>query len=92
MLPPAAKPIYPDGDMPMRTPLSTRVSGLALTLLVAVTPLLLPVLAMAQDDGAPPEPTLRRTAPLWLGYLVMFLLVAVVVVVSLIPSKRSHQD
>jgi hypothetical protein len=28
----------------------------------------------------------------WLGMFVMFVLAAVVVVVSLMPSKRGHQD
>ena len=52
---------------------------------------LAPAIAWAQDN-APPQPTLRKSAPAWLGYLAMFVLLVVVIVVSLMPSKRSHQD
>ncbi len=50
-----------------------------------------PVVAWAQTEGVP-QPTLNRGSPVWLGYLVMILLLAVVVAVSLMPSKRGHQD
>jgi hypothetical protein len=49
-----------------------------------------PAVALAQT--APPPPQLQKVPPVWLGYLVMALLLAVVLAVSLMPSKRSHQD
>ncbi|MHC5023825.1 MAG: hypothetical protein ACYTGG_07925 [Planctomycetota bacterium] len=61
-------------------------AGLAM---MAVAASLWPAVALAT---APPAPTLRKTAPAWMGYGVIFLLVVVVLTVSLLPSKRSHQD
>jgi Na+/H+ antiporter NhaA len=52
---------------------------------------LVPAAAMAQES-APPAPTLSRSLPPWVGYIVMVLLLAAVVGVSLMPSKRGHQD
>lgn len=49
-----------------------------------------PAIAMAQQ--AAPQPKLDKAPPVWLGLLVMVLLLAVVMAVSLMPSKRSHQD
>jgi hypothetical protein len=49
-----------------------------------------PMITLAQT--APKSPQLQKTPPVWLGYLVMALLLAVVLAVSLMPSKRSHQD
>jgi FtsH-binding integral membrane protein len=60
--------------------------GLAL---VAALAFLWPAAAIA---AAPPTPTLRKTSPAWVGYAVMFVLVVVVLTISLLPSKRSHQD
>lgn len=59
-------------------------------LMVLVVVVLMPAIALAQE--VPPAVTLRRHPPVWLGYLVMFVLMAIVIVVSLMPSKRSHQD
>jgi FtsH-binding integral membrane protein len=58
---------------------------------MALLPMVLAAVAAAQT-AAPPMPSLRRSTPAWLGYLVMFLLLSIVVTVSLMPSKRSHQD
>lgn len=52
---------------------------------------LAPAIAWAQSS-APPTPGLRRTPAAWVGYLVIFVLLALVLAVSLIPSKRGHQD
>ena len=49
-----------------------------------------PAITLAQT--APKPPQLQKVPPVWLGYLVMALLLAVVLAVSLMPSKRSHQD
>ncbi len=48
-------------------------------------------LAVAQD-AAPPAPSLTRAPAPWLGYVVMFVLLALVVGVSLLPAKRGHRD
>jgi len=45
--------------------------------------------ALAQ--GAP-APTVTRTPWTWFGYLIIVVLLAMVMAVSLMPSKRSHQD
>ena len=67
--------------------LSTSVARATVTALA----LLAPAVAWAQDN-VPPPPTLSRTPKPWLGFAVMFLLVALVLGVSLMPSKRGHQD
>jgi hypothetical protein len=48
--------------------------------------------ALAQDANAPPSPSLNRAASPLLGFGIMFLLTGAVVAISLMPSKRSHQD
>ncbi|MHC4079807.1 MAG: hypothetical protein ACYS15_06250 [Planctomycetota bacterium] len=58
---------------------------------VTALALLAPAVAWAQDN-VPPPPTLSRTPKPWLGFLVMFLLLVLVLGVSLMPSKRGHQD
>src|SRR5690606_22529189 len=42
--------------------------------------------------SAAPQPTVREGYPVWFGYLLMAVLGGGVIVVSLLPSKRSHQD
>ncbi len=39
-----------------------------------------------------PAAQLRRAPPVWLGYLVMFGLLTAVMLASLMPSKRGHQE
>ena len=51
--------------------------------------LLAPVVALAQSGK---EIELQRGPPVWLGYLIMFVLMLLVVGVSLMPAKRGHQD
>lgn len=46
--------------------------------------------ALAQTT--PDAPSLNRTPPVWWGYAILFLLLVVVLAISLMPSKRSHQD
>jgi len=65
------------------------MSRCARTALVAAA-VLSPALAWAQET-APPQPRLNRYAPAWLGFLVMFVLLGLVLFVSLLPSKRGHQ-
>lgn len=40
----------------------------------------------------PPMPSLRKSPPAWMGFGLMFLFFGAVVAVSLISSKRGHQD
>ena len=47
--------------------------------------------AWAQSTAAP-QPTLQKSPPVWLGLLVIFLMLVGVVTVSLLPSRRGHQD
>ncbi len=58
---------------------------------LAAAAVLAPVTALAQD-AAPPQPTLRGVAPPWVGFLFMVVLLTVVLGVSLLPTKRGHQD
>lgn len=62
----------------------------ALSLFATLAILAWPAIAAAQT--AAPSPALRRTPPVWLGLMIMALLLAMVLAVSLMPSKRSHQD
>ena len=60
---------------------------------VFMTPLMIGFLsAVATAQTPAPPPKLQRVPPVWHGLLVMFLLLAIVMAVSLMPSKRSHQD
>ena len=52
---------------------------------------LAPAVALAQST-APPQPALRRAPAVWVGYFVIAVLIILVLVVSLMPSKRGHQD
>ncbi len=45
-----------------------------------------------EDVSAAPQPRLPKEYPVWVGYLVIFLMVAAIMGASLMPSKRSHQD
>jgi hypothetical protein len=49
-----------------------------------------PALAAAQT--APDQPTLKSAAPIWLGLLIIAGLLIIVMVVTIMPSKRGHQD
>jgi hypothetical protein len=63
-----------------------------------MTAVLLPVLfaaaapVIAWADAPAPSPTLKKSPGAWIGILVMFILLALVVSVSLLPAKRGHQD
>jgi hypothetical protein len=48
--------------------------------------------AVAWAQSGPPQPNLKQTPPVWIGFLLMFVLLAAVMAVSLLPSKRGHQD
>ena len=40
----------------------------------------------------PPEPSLRKSPAAWVGFILMFLFFGIVITISLISSKRGHQD
>ena len=63
-----------------------RCTGWIVGLAVASAPLLV------WADTAAPNPTLKKSPPAWLGILIMFVLLGMVLFVSLMPSKRGHQD
>ena len=69
---------------------ATRLSAAAMLLFATFAP----VIAWAQEQtkNAPPQPRLLKSSPPWLGMAVMFVLLALVIAVSIMPSKRSHQD
>jgi hypothetical protein len=67
----------------------TRRVGIATVSAIAVAA---PAVAWAQRAVAPPAPSLKRATAPWVGYLIIFVLLALVLAVSLWPSKRGHQD
>ncbi|MDG2292249.1 MAG: hypothetical protein P8L37_06290 [Phycisphaerales bacterium] len=41
----------------------------------------------------PPTPGSNRDAPAaWVGMLLMFIIVAIIITISMMPSRRGHQD
>lgn len=49
--------------------------------------------ALAQDgSNAPRQPVVKNMTSAWVGYASMFLVMTLVVMVSLYPSKRGHQE
>ena len=71
-----------------------RAANRAFGLLVALATLAITVVpVLAQDEsGAPRQPAVRNFPSAWVGYAAMFLIMALVVGVSLYPSKRGHQE
>ena len=61
------------------------------TVLVVLACVLAPAAAAWAQDVVP-QPDLRRSPQVWVGYLFMVILAAAVMGASLLPSKRSHQD
>lgn len=51
-----------------------------------------PAVAFAQRTSTPEQPSLRNAPQVWMGYLIIVVLLAIVMAISLMPSKRSHQD
>ncbi|MDP7008127.1 MAG: hypothetical protein QGI78_00995 [Phycisphaerales bacterium] len=48
--------------------------------------------ALAAAAAIPPTPNVRKGPATWMGFGLMFLFFAAVVLVSIMPSKRGHQD
>ena len=65
-----------------------RASSLSITLLLM---LLVSSDVFAQAPQGPPSPNVDGTSPL-LGYLIAIVLLILVVVVSILPSKRHFED
>ena len=58
--------------------------------LLAVAAVVTPATALA---NVPPQPNpMQSAAPPWVGFFFMGVLLAMVLGVSLMPSKRGHQD
>ena len=51
-----------------------------------------PAVALAQRTSTPDQPSLRNTPKAWMGYLIIVVLLGIVMAISLMPSKRGHQD
>ena len=66
-----------------------KISGRLSAVTAGLATLFWPVLAAAQD--APDRPALKSSAPVWLGLLIVAGLLIVVMIVSIMPSKRGHQ-
>ena len=71
---------YPLGMQRMRTMLCACLC----------TPIVSSVVSAA--TSVPPEPTLRKSPAAWVGFVLMFLFFGVVIGISLMSSKRGHQD
>jgi len=72
-----------------------RRSAPILLVAAALLPLLMAADALGQAENpvAPPEPgEIRGGFPVWIAYVSMLALTAVVLFVGLFPSKRGHQD
>jgi hypothetical protein len=62
------------------------------TITAALAPLVVTAISSAQEQLAPPQPAFEpKTSPV-IGYLVIAVLFGIIVALSLMPSKRSHQD
>jgi len=46
----------------------------------------------ARQAVAAPTPQLSKKYPAWVGYLAIFVMIAGIIPLSLMPSKRTHQD
>lgn len=62
--------------------------------LVCAAMLLIAEIAVAMPAAiAPPQPANNKNTPaVWVGILVMLIIVGVILTISLMPSRRSHQD
>jgi FtsH-binding integral membrane protein len=70
----------------------TSATVLATLGLVAALVALAALADPAWAQSGVPQPQLRRGPAPWVGFVVMFALLVLVMAVSLMPSKRGHQD
>jgi hypothetical protein len=68
-----------------------KMTGAIFSLVLPTLILLVESTALAQGQSGPPTPTAEGTSPL-LGYMIAVVLVVLLVVVSIIPSKRNFDD
>jgi hypothetical protein len=80
---------YPHGIMLTQRRIARRVKHQSLRLLTLAAPFIWTAVTMAQSA---PQPSARKVPPTWIGYLVIFGLLVLVLLVSMMPSKRTHQD
>ena len=66
------------------------VSGVGVLVIAAA--ILAPAVVVCAQGEVLEAQNLRRGPQVWLGYLVMFGLLTAVMLASLMPSKRGHQD
>ncbi|TVQ52606.1 MAG: hypothetical protein EA377_09800 [Phycisphaerales bacterium] len=79
-------------ERPIRRPRATTLALLMVALIAIIAvPLWAQVGGGTGGEGAP-SPQLRRAPSPLIGYGLMALMFAAVITVSLIPSKRGHQD
>ena len=62
-------------------------------IIVSILAVLIPA-AIATAQGAPQEPNLSGAgrSAVWIGYVAAFFFVAVLVIATILPSKRSQED
>jgi len=85
--------------MPHRHPLRRLgarpvLAGLLALVAVLLVPAIAPGLGSIAEavPTAPRNPAIDQSPPKWLGLLVMAVLFVPIIFVSIMPSKRSHQD
>jgi len=79
----------------LRSVLALRFAGAVVALTLAALVCVDPAFAQLPPmDGVmtPPDAQMLRNEPVWPGYVVIFVLGVVIVAISLMPSKRAHQD
>ena len=60
--------------------------------ILSVAAVLLTAAPAFATGNVPRTPSLQSPAPIWVGFLLMGLMIALTMAVSLMPSKRGHQD
>ena len=68
-----------------------KMTGAISSLVLSILFLVVESPAFAQGASGPPTPTAAGTSPL-IGYLIAVVLLVLLVVVSIIPSKRNFED
>ena len=89
LLPAIVHPGYPHRIMHYAKQLSRCsrwIAGSSLLLLAQLA-------AAAPPPMVPPQPGANKNTPaVWIGMLLMLILVAIILSISLMPSRRGHQD
>ncbi|MAB84120.1 MAG: hypothetical protein CMJ24_11910 [Phycisphaerae bacterium] len=86
-------PGYPHPIMNHIKHMSGRVRWVACSGMILFTQIAAATAAVLPPGGTPPQPASNKGAPAaWVGMLLMVVLVGIVLAISLMPSRRSHQD